>query len=77
MTTNSGSIPDIFVGGLQIVPQVTLVEHKLRGGIVIGGFYSYKEINGLFGPTVSWKITEFKGGSFGSLGNIHLNFDHL
>lgn len=77
MTTNSGSTPDIFVGGLQIVPQVTLVEHKLRGGIVIGGFYSYKEINGLLGPTVSWKITEFKGGHFGSLGNIHLNFDHL
>ena len=68
---------DLFVGGLQIVPEYTLIEHKLRGGVVVGGFYSYSEINGLFGPTLSLKLTEFKGGHFGSLGNLHLNFDHL
>ena len=70
-------VADLFVGGLQIVPEYTLIEHKLRGGIIAGGFYSYKEINGLFGPTLSLKLTEFKGGHFGSLGNLHLNFDHL
>jgi len=77
MITNSGNTADIFVGGLQLVPQFTLIEHKLRGGVVIGAFYAYKEINGLFGPTISWNIKEFKGGHFGSLGNLHLNFDHL
>lgn len=69
--------PDLFVGGIQIVPEYTLIEHKLRGGIVAGAFYSYSKINGLFGPTLSLKLTEFQGGHFGTLGNLHLNFDHL
>src|SRR5687768_14954709 len=75
MVTSPGA--DLFVGGIQIVPEYTLIEHKLRGGVVVGGFYSYSEINGLFGPTLSLKLTEFKGGHFGSLGNLHVNFDHL
>lgn len=75
MITSPGA--DLFVGGLQIVPEYTLIEHKLRGGVIAGAFYSYSKINGLFGPTLSLKLTEFKGGHFGSLGNLHLNFDHL
>ena len=75
MVTTPGG--DLFVGGLELVPQYTLIEHKLRGGVVLGAFYSNSEINGLFGPTVSLKITEFQGGHFGSLGNLHLNLDHL
>jgi hypothetical protein len=77
MTTNKGSAPDIFVGGLQVIPEYTIVEHKLRGGIIAGAFYSYSEINGLFGPTLSLKITEFQGGHFGTLGNLYINLDHL
>ena len=53
------------------------MEHKLRGGVIFGGFYSYSEINGLIGPTLSLKLTELQGGHFGSLGNLHLNVDHL
>jgi hypothetical protein len=77
MITYGGDAPELFVGGLQLVPQVTLVPYKLRGGIVAGGFYAYNSVHGLFGPTISYKLTEFKGGHFGSLGNLHLNFDHL
>ena len=77
MITYKKPAPDIFVGGLQLVPQVTLVEHSLRGGLVAGGFYTNSDIYGLLGPTVSLKLTEFKGGYFGSIGNIHLNVDHL
>lgn len=77
MITRTSPAPDIFVGGLQAVPQFTLIEHKLRGGVVAGGFYAYHQINGLLGPTLSLKISEFQGGYFGSLGNIHLNLDHL
>ena len=76
MVTKPGPAPDLFVGGLQVVPQVTLVEHKLRGGIAVGGFYTAKKVNGLFGPTFSWKVKELTGGPFGSLGNLHVNFDH-
>ncbi|HZH94364.1 MAG TPA: hypothetical protein VEY06_00705, partial [Flavisolibacter sp.] len=77
MITGAGNTPDIFVGGLQVIPQFTLVEHKVRGGIVAGAAYSYKKLSGMFGPTVSLNIKEFKGGHFGSLGNLHINADHL
>ena len=77
MITYSNSDPELFVGGLQLIPQFTFVPHKLRGGLVAGAFYSDNNINGLFGPTISYKITEFKGGHFGSLGNLHINLDHL
>ncbi len=75
MVTTGGA--DLFLGGLQLIPEYTLIEHKLRGGIIAGAFYSYSEINGLFGPTLSLKLTDFQGGHFGTLGNLHLNFDHL
>jgi hypothetical protein len=77
MITYPDNAPELFVGGLQLIPQVTLVPYKLRGGVVAGAFYSYNSINGMFGPTISYKITEFKGGHFGSLGNLHINLDHL
>ena len=77
MITYKKPAPDIFVGGLQLVPQVTLVEHTLRGGMVAGGFYANSDIHGLLGPTISLKLTEFKGGYFGSIANVHLNLDHL
>jgi hypothetical protein len=53
MITGAGNTPDIFVGGLQVIPQFTLVEHKVRGGIVAGAAYSYKKLSGMFWPTVS------------------------
>jgi len=77
MITYSNSEPELFVGGLQVIPQFTLVPNKLRGGLVAGAFYTDNNINGLFGPTISYKIAEFKGGHFGSLGNLHINLDHL
>lgn len=70
-------VPELFVGSLELRPQWTLVEHKLRGGLVAGGFYTARTVYGLGGLTVSYKLSEFTGGYFGSLGNLHLNFDHL
>ncbi|HVG15612.1 MAG TPA: hypothetical protein VM935_11650 [Chitinophagaceae bacterium] len=77
MITYTNSTPELFVGGLQVIPQVSIVPYKLRGGVIAGAFYAYNSIHGAFGPTVSYKIKEFTGGHFGSLGNLHLNFDHL
>ena len=77
MITYNNNAPELFVGGLQVIPQFTLVPNKLRGGAVAGAFYAYNNIHGLFGPTISYKISEFKGGHFGSLGNLHINLDHL
>jgi hypothetical protein len=75
MVTNFKSTPDLYVGGLQIIPQWTVVENHLRLGIVAGGFYSGKKLQGLIGPTVSLKLKSLSN-SLGSLGNINLSLDH-
>ncbi len=77
LATAPKSGPDLFVGGLQLVSQVTLVPYHLRGGLTGGGFYTNNRLYGSLGPTISVKIKSFEGGHFGSLGNLHLNFDHL
>src|SRR5215831_8067330 len=56
MVTDFHSSPDLYVGGLQLVPQWTVVENLLRVGAVAGGFYTNKKLQGLFGPTVSIKL---------------------
>ncbi len=77
VTNRVKKAPELFVGGLQVIPQFTLVPYKLRGGIAAGAFYTGRHIYGSFGPTLSYKLIELKGGEFGSLGNLHLNIDHF
>ncbi|MCY7291386.1 MAG: hypothetical protein LH615_04310 [Ferruginibacter sp.] len=77
MITNFKNSPDLYVGGLQFIPQVTLIEHKLRGGFVAGGFYGGKQFEGQFGPTVSVKLKTINAGVFGSAANVHATVDHL
>lgn len=77
MATNFSSQPDQYVGGLQLVPQYTLVKNKLRGGIVAGAYYTAKELNAAMGPTLSYKLKTFKAAPFGSAGNVHLSLEHL
>ena len=75
--TGFNRYPDLYVGGLQMVPQVTVVPGLLRAGAVAGAFYGDKKVQGLFGPTVSVKLKTIPAGIFGSAGNIHLSLDHL
>ncbi len=77
MITEPKPLAPAFTGALQLVPQLTLVEHTLRGGLILGGSYSNRQTDGFAGPTVSLKLLELKGSYFGSLGNLHLNADHL
>ena len=81
MITDFTSRPDLYVGGLQLAPQYTVVPHLLRGGIIAGGFYANKKIQGEFGPSLSFKLKTIKanlqGAPVGSLGNINLRIDHL
>ena len=69
--------PDQYIGGIQLVPQITLVEHKLRGGIIADGFYASKKFQAAFGPTISLKLKSIHAGPVGTAANIHLNFDYL
>lgn len=77
MITSFHSLPDLYVGGLQLVPQWTVVENHLRVGVVAGGFYAVKKLQGLAGPTISIKLKTFEVKSFGSGGNVNLSLDHL
>jgi hypothetical protein len=77
MVTNFKSSPDLYVGGLQLVPQFTIVENRLRAGIIAGGFCTNKKIQALAGPTISIKLKTFELKNFGSGGNVNLSLDHL
>ena len=77
MVTNFSSAPDLYVGGIQLIPQYTLVRKLLRGGIIGDVYYTGKNIQAAFGPTLSIKLKTFKAAPFGSLGNLNLNIDHL
>ena len=78
MVTNfSAGTPELYTGGIQLIPQYTLVTHLIRGGVIVDGFYTDKNLQGAFGPTLSIKLLTLKAKPFGSLGNINVSFDHL
>ncbi len=77
MVTNFTNAPDIYAGGIQLIPQYTFIPKVMRGGIIADVYYSNKKLSAAFGPTVSFKLKTFKAAPFGSLGNVHLNLDHL
>lgn len=81
MITNFSSAPDLFTGGVQLFPQVTVLPGLLRAGMIAGAFYNNNHIGGEFGPGVSIKLKTFyaklKGAQVGSVGNVNLFADHL
>jgi hypothetical protein len=77
MVTNFKAAPDLYVGGIQLVPMFTVAPHKLRAGIIADGFYTGKKLQAAAGPIVAWKIKTLQAGVFGSAANINLTFDHL
>ena len=70
-------LPAIFQGSIQMIPQYTIIPFHLRGGVVAAVAYAARKVSGLFGPTISYKITELKGSYFGSIGNLHITAEHL
>ena len=77
MITGFDAAPDLYVGGVQLVPQITVVEHLLRAGVAADGFYTGKKLQAAFGPVISIKMKTFNAGFFGSAGNIHMMLNHL
>ena len=69
--------PDLYVGGLQLTPQFTVIENHLRLGLIGDGYYSGKKMQAAIGPTVSLKIKTLALKNFGSGGNLNLSVDHL
>lgn len=77
MVTKFTSASDLYIGGLQLEPQITVVEHFIRVGVMDDGFYLNKKLQAAFGPMVLIKLKTFNAGFFGSIGNINLTVDHL
>jgi hypothetical protein len=77
MVTSFKSSPDLYAGGVQLIPQFTVAENLMRAGIIAGGFYTGKKLQALIGPTVSFKLKTISLKNFGSGGNINLSIDHL
>ena len=77
IVTSFNNAPELYTGGVQLVPQYTLITNLLRGGAIADAFYTSKNLQGAIGPTLSIKLTTFYAGKFGSIGNLNLSFDHL
>lgn len=77
MITNFHQGTDLYVGGLQLIPEVTVIPHKLRAGVIAGAFYAGKKLEGQFGPTISVKLKTIEAGPFGSAANVHFTADHI
>jgi hypothetical protein len=77
LITDFTASPDLFAGGMQLVSQFTVVENHLRIGLIAGGFYSNKQLQGAIGPTLSLKLKSITIKNMGSGGNINLSMDHL
>ena len=45
MVTNFDHTPELYAGGIQLVPQYTFVTNLLRGGVIADGFYTDKKIH--------------------------------
>lgn len=72
VTTFKSNMPDVYVGGVGINPQVTVAQGLLRAGANATMVYNNKKISGLFGPMLALKLTSFQTKHFGSYGNIQL-----
>ena len=77
MVTNFTHGPDLYTGGIQLVPQYTIVKKVMRAGIIIDGYYTSKKLSAAVGPTITFKLKTLNTAPFGSAGNINISFDHL
>jgi hypothetical protein len=68
--TNFHLAPDLGLLGVQVNPQVTIVEHLIRAGANVGFVYVGKQTSLLLGPSVAFKIKTFNAESFGSFGDL-------
>lgn len=74
--SNFHAAPDLYVGGLQLSPQVTVIPHKLRLGANAGFVYANKKFSGLIGPSVAFKLKSINLKDLAGLANLQLIAEH-
>lgn len=62
--------PTLYLATAQLVPQWTLVENRLRAGLVLGGLYPGTEVGGLAGGRLTLKV--LNGPPFMLAGSFHV-----
>ena len=77
MITNFTTAPDLFVAGLSLAPQVTVVPGLLRIGATAGGIFANKKIDGILGPNLAVKLGTVNASMLGSILNLQLQIEHL
>jgi len=77
ISTNFTSSPDLYVGGLDLKPMVTVIPDHLRLGASAGFIYSNNSLDGTIGPLLAWKLKTFTIPDFGSFGNLQLQLGAL
>jgi hypothetical protein len=77
MITDFKQGTDLYIGGIQLVAQYTIIKNKMRAGIVAGTFYGGKILEGQFGLNTSVKIKTINALVFGGAANINLSAEHL
>ena len=77
MVTNFTTAPDLFVAGLSLSPQLTVVPGLLRLGGTAGAIFNNKKIAGVFGPNLVIKLASLQANSLGSILNLQLQLEHL
>lgn len=68
--------PDLYAGGMQVNPQYTIVQHKLRIGANAGFVYGNKKFSGLAGPSLAFKLKSINLGVLAGLANLHVVGEH-
>lgn len=74
--SNFHAAADLYVGGIRLNPQITVIQHKLRLGANAGIVYGNKKWSGLFGPSVAFKLKSFNLKNLAGLGNLQLIAEH-
>lgn len=67
----------LFTGGVQGIVLYGFWPHRMRGGLVAGGYYAAGNVDGMLGPTVSVLVKDLGPKYFGSVGNIHVSGEYL
>jgi hypothetical protein len=77
MVTNFTTAPDLFVAGLSLSPQLTVVPGLLRIGGSAGAVFNNKKISGMAGPNLVLKLASVQSNPLGSILNLQLQLEHL
>lgn len=76
VVSNFRAYPDLYAGGMQINPQVTVLVHRLRVGANAGFVYTNKKFSALLGPSIAFKLTSINLKNLAGLANLQLIGEH-